>query len=221
MKTAYFKLSNPDYKSEPIEYGFCKKWVTYKISILPAYAIASYTIQGMKTNIDGVISSVESAVNGDTVAIYDVDQLTHMLTPPETTLIINYLGIRDYQCFFPHFENGKLKERAAQFMEEADKTFDEASWLSFVLMAGAVFESYLVDMTGDKKSTFGGLIKKISKNDFFDEDEIKILTEASDARNLVHAGRFEDIYLTRDKAMTVRLALEQFLRKDWCGLKRG
>ncbi len=219
MKTAYFTLSDPTYDGESTRSGFWRKWATYRIPILPAYAIASYTIQGIKTSVDGDVTSVDSDINEDIVTVHGVDQITHMLSPPESTLIINYLGIRDYQAFFPCFEDLSLKARAAEFMEEADKTFDEGVWLSFVLMAGGVLESFLVDLTGDKRSTFGGLITKVKDKEYFSELEMEALHEASSARNIVHAGKYNKPYVSRDKAMTVRLALEQLLRKDWEQIK--
>jgi len=219
MKTAYFTLSNPKFDSERTNVGFEKCWATYQIPILPAYAIASYTIQGLKVTDDGDVSAINSSIMGEVVKVEGLNQLTHMLGPEESTLIINYLGIKDYKCFFPQFENDDLKCRAAEFMEEADKTFDEGSWLSFVLMAGGVLESFLVDITDDKQSTFGNLIKQIEQKHLFSKEEIGVLRDASKARNLVHAGKFKKPYVSRGVAMSVRLTLEQMLRKDWHSIK--
>ena len=220
MKSTIFVLANPDLHSENDEHGFIKSWGNYKVPVLPAYAIQNYTIQGIQLNLDGGTNAIESVIVGDTVVIYGVDDLVLAFNPTEPTLVVNYLGIRDYQPFFPHFENQSLRERAAKFLEEADKTFEESSWLAFAMMAGAVFESLLFDMAGDKRDSFGPLIGKVKKKDIFNSMEIAALETANNARNLVHAGRHGDPYITREKAMTVRVVLEQFLRYDWAEIKR-
>jgi len=104
-------------------------------------------------------------------------------------------------------------------MEEAEKTFEESSWLSFTIMTGSVFESLLVDLTNELKLPFGALINKITSHNLFDAVELETLSFVKEARNLVHAGRYDDAYITRDKAMSVRLPLDEFLRKDWVEIK--
>lgn len=226
MKSAFFKLTNPEYSSETDEHGFYRCWARFRVPVLPAYAILNYTIQGVTSRyngltgeLDGAVDAIESGIVDDVVILYGIDDLTQRLMPTDPTLVINYLGIRDYQKFFPHFENQLLRERAAQFLEEADKTFEEASWLAFAMMAGAVFESLLFDIVGDTRVGFGSLINKIKAAKVFEEMELAALQIACDARNLIHAGRYGDVYITREKAMRVRVVLEQFLRNDWGKIK--
>ncbi len=219
MKSTFFTLSNPTLHREDTEHGFGREYAKYNVSVLPAYAMLSYTIQGMRADLDGTHVGIESAIVDDTVIIYGVNQVTRYLTPSDPTLVIYYLGIRDYQKFFPHFDKQSLRERAAQFLEEADKTFEESSWLAFSMMAGAVFESLLLDVVDDNDATFGRLINRAKDMDVFDSLELSALEIAKEARNMIHAGRHGDPYLTREKAMTVRLVLEQFLRKNWAEIK--
>ena len=219
MKSTYFHLSNPEFHSEAMREGYDRRWATYRVPILPAYAMISYSIQGVRANVDEVTNAIESSILMDEVIIYGIDELLSRVQPSEPILAVNYLGVRSYPCFFPHFGDPDLKARCAQFMEEADQTFEESSWLSFVLMAGGVFEGFLVDLTGNQKATFGQLIAGVEQTDVFDDLELQALRDAAEARNLVHAGRAKDPYVTRERLMDIRLALEQFLRKDWRRIK--
>lgn len=220
MKTANFLLNNPSYKSETSEYGFEKSHAIFKVPILPAYAILNHTIQGVKSNLDGQTTSIESAIVDDTVIVYNVSDFSLRLSPDQPILVVNYLGITDYQNFFPQFKGMSLHERAGLFMEEADKAFDESAWLAFAMMAGAVFESLLYDMVDAEWGSLGPLIEKTEKKGIFDRMEISALQDANAARNLVHANRFKDEYITRKVAMNIRVVLEQFLRYNWTEIKR-
>lgn len=221
MKSTIFVLSNPRFHARLTDLGVDERWATYRVPILPAYAILSYSIQGINAELGGKVLPADTGIVDDTVVVNRLDDLALALTSSQPTLVINYIGIRDYQKFFPHFKGASLKGRAAQFLEEADKTFDDGSWLSFVMMAGAVFESFLVDLTGKGSETLGSLVKKVNSKGLFSDLEVEALAAATEARNLVHAGRHKQPYISRDRAMAVRVALEQFLRKDWGQLKKN
>lgn len=218
LKSAFFKLTNPEYHYSDGE-DRCQ-WATYRIPVLPAYTILSYTVQGINAGSEGGVNLRGNEIVGDTVVIHGMNELATIFGTQDLTLVINYLGINSYEKFFPHFDDDSLRERSAQFLEEADKTFEESSWFAFVMMAGAVFESFLVDMLGDEESTFGLLINKVRELSVFTNREVAALDDAKEARNIIHAGRHDEPYVTREKAMNVRLVLEQFLRSDWLEIKQ-
>jgi hypothetical protein len=128
-------------------------------------------------------------------------------------LAIHYHGIRDFARLFPQVSETALRDRLGQFYEEADITFDRGAWLSFALMAAAVYEGLLGWRLGDPKGNFSDLIKRGVKDGIITELESRILEDARASRNLVHAGRFVEPSVTRLRAMNMRTVLDSLIRK--------
>lgn len=105
-------------------------------------------------------------------------------------------------------------------------TFENGPWLSFALMAGAAYEG-LLDWKVEERSKsdrFSDPIRKAVTESLVDEDEKAVLSIAKDNRNLVHAGRCDEPYVTRGGAMDMRRVLDRVIRKlasDSNGLARS
>jgi hypothetical protein len=128
-------------------------------------------------------------------------------------LVVHYHGIRDFARLFPQVPEPALRDRLGQFYEEADITFDRGAWLSFALMAGAVYEGLLGWRLGQVNGKFSDLIHRGVKDGIITERESRILQDAQESRNLVHAGRFGEPSVTRANAMDMRMVMDTLVRK--------
>lgn len=127
-------------------------------------------------------------------------------------LVINYHGIRDYKLLFPQVTEESLQVRLARFYEEAERVFDTGSWLSFALMASAVYEGLLGWSLDEKNATFSSLIKKAYDAPIVDAGERDVLEAARKTRNLVHASNHEEAWVSRAQAMDMRSVLDKLVR---------
>jgi len=224
MKTAFFELKNPEYLHETDDHGFPKSTAIYRIPTLPAYAISHYTVNIEKIS-DELFSQYHDSYEGEYVHISGLTELDeHRQAYAKPTFQINYLGILDYKKLFPHFRSDSLRERAGQFMEEADKAFDNSAWMSFLMMAGAVVECVLFDLlkkSTASKATFGQLTKDVKNISVLDENDVKTIFGMVEARNLIHAGRYETPFVGRKLAIKTRLTLDNLLKMDWSEMKNG
>jgi len=222
LKTAVFPLVNPEkvnVTKDHLGYGDA----FYKIATLSAYAISSWTLIGNLADLDGVYNSDPMELQEDGVLIRNGYKYIDDFLRPKLSLSINYLGVKDYKCFFPHINNSPLCDRAAQLMEEADQTFETGSWMAFAVVAGGVFECLLYDhVTKNKKlkgkMTLGSLINEAQKMNIFDENLINSIVLAKDARNLVHADNYGKRYVSRSDSMSIKLSLDNILLLDWDNL---
>jgi len=126
-----------------------------------------------------------------------------------TDIAVYYSGIRDYSHLFYWVEEDGLRERLGEFYEEADKAFDNASWLSFALLCGAVFEGVLY-----AKGYRNGLEAKINKavsDSIIDNRTSEIMHKVREFRNLIHAYKYEEPRVTRRDAMDIRSVLDKLL----------
>ncbi len=128
-------------------------------------------------------------------------------------LVVTYYGIRDFRLFFPQVHDQSLKDRLSEFLEESDVTFESGAWLSFALMAGAVYEGLLAWRLGNFDEPFGALIKRACEEGLMDAGEAQILTRARENRNLVHAGKAAEDGVTRARAMDMRRGMTRLIRK--------
>jgi len=183
MKSTHFDLINPIYGGS--EYGevYERSWAKFEVPTLPAYSIINHTIDGTSVNVDAGTFALESEVVGSCVKIPGVDRFKSTFFPSVPVLTIYHFGVRDYSLLFPSIKNDELRIRVGCFMEEADKTFEQGAWLSFVVMACGVFEGVLADIVGDHKSTFGKILKAVEEKGFLDSMEFNALTLAKNLRN--------------------------------------
>ena len=221
MKSTHFVLENPIYRSKLNDSGYEESLVEFKVATLPAYSFTNHSIDGVNMNVDGITTPISSAIVNDRVIIPGVNKLINMLRPSTPVLTVYHFGIKDYSLLFPEIMDSALKTRVGLFMEEADKTFEQEAWLSFVVMAGSVFEGVLSNLIADYGSTFGTLVNKVSELKILDEYEISILKDAVKFRNHVHAGKFKEETAARQDAMNIRVQLDQFIKKDWNEVKNS
>ena len=128
-------------------------------------------------------------------------------------LLIHYHGIRDYSCLFPMVEEQQLKVRLGQFYEEAERTFENGSWLAFALMAAAVYEGLLGWKLKGRATSFAELIASAHERGLIENHEVEILGTAREHRNLVHAARFATPWVQRADAMDMRITMDGLVRK--------
>lgn len=127
-------------------------------------------------------------------------------------LTVHYHGIRDHRLLFPQIRNHDLRSRLAEFYAEADLVFDTGAWLSFTLLASAIYEGLLGWRLNDFRSPFSSLIKAANGAQIIDAAIKRILESAKDARNLVHASKFDAPLGGRHQAMDVRITLDRLIR---------
>jgi hypothetical protein len=128
-------------------------------------------------------------------------------------LVIHYHGIRDYKRLFPMITDLQLRARLGQFYEEAERTFEDGSWLAFALMASAVYEGLLGWKLNSPSLNFASLIDAAEKQGLIQSHEARILHAAREQRNLVHASRCETPWVDRADAMDMRTTMDSLLRK--------
>lgn len=221
MKSTHFVLDNPIYRSEPSNNYYEKCWAEFRVPTLRAYSFTNHSIDGVNMDSEGGTTPISSAIVDDKVLIYGVDKLMNTLRPSSPVLTVYHFGIKDYSLLFPEIEDPALKQRVGLFMEEADKTFEQEAWLSFVVMAGSVFEGILSDLTADHGSTFGKLVSKVDDLQVLDGYVVSVLRDAVKFRNHVHAGRYNEETAIRQDAMNIRVQLDQFIKDDWSEIKKS
>jgi len=182
-------------------------WFCTKIPLLQAYAIeySDYYINGLLEKIEGEDYRIE--INSGEIVYTD----RNYFLGDQHRLVIHYHGIRDYSYLFPKVENDKLRERLGIFYEEAERCFDNSSWLSYSLMCAAVFEGLLYSHY-DKNISYLQLIKKAKNDGLLDDNSINIVESARKMRNLVHANKFSDHYIKREQAYDLRTTMDQLLK---------
>ena len=205
MKSIVFELDINHSKSTYILDGKSNVY-TFHLPLAPAYAIEYYTIH------IGSLSGFPNAENeliGNTLTLslpYTLDD------KDDCRITIFHYGIRDYSLLFPNVSPLDLKNRLGEFYREAEITFDSASWLGFALMCGALFEGILY-FSLKKNNKFIDLISNARAQNIINSEEEKIINKVRDARNLVHANKHQDPYITRLDAMDIKITLDKLLNK--------
>ena len=186
---------------------------TFKVPSLPAYAALHHNVE-YDSSVMGELSGVPHIeVIDDLVHICPVSSL-YLSSNNTGILTMSYSGIRDYALLFPHIKSEGLQQRLGQFAEEAEKAFDACAWMSFVLMAGAVIEGLLVDRFGNNKN-FKTLIQSANKAGVLDVGDLENLQEVREARNRVHAERFDEPFIERLLAMDVYVIYDRLVKRRW------
>ena len=108
----------------------------------------------------------------------------------------------------------KHPHRKDTYYEEAEATFDNGVWLSFALMCGAVYEGLLFAHFG-KDMRFSAMIKKAAETAIIDEDTAKIMDASRALRNLVHASKATDPFVSRLQAMDMRKVMDRLMQQAW------
>lgn len=179
--------------------------VVVKIPTIPAYAIEHSDLivngVGSKTGNFYIIEGDELICVQGTIGVNDV-----------LRIIIHYHGIRDYRLLFPAVSDVGLVDRLANFYEESEKNFNAGAWLSFALMCGAIYEGLLFDKL-NQNVKFQILINDACTNNLIDPHTAAIMHKTRNFRNLVHANRFSDPYVSRADAMDIKTTLDKLIKK--------
>jgi len=177
----------------------------FTIPTLPAFAIEYFTLQFGDLSC---FPSKEESIQNDKLTVcpeYNLDNF-------DSKLVIHYHGIRDYKLLFPFVDNTSLQERLGNFYREAEITFENASWLSFILLCGAIFEGILFSKLGQNKS-FNELISTASQQDLIDTHTESVMNIVRRYRNLVHANKHTEPYVSRADAMDTRITLDKLIKE--------
>ncbi|WP_027858751.1 hypothetical protein [Marinobacterium jannaschii] len=186
----------------------------FRVPTLPAYSILHHHLElGNAVRMED-FSVPDTEIHGDVLRMTPIASTTHYLWEMNATLTISFSGIRDYSLFFPHVENDQLRVRLGQFAEEAEKAFEASAWMSFALMAGAVIEGLLMNQFGRNKR-FKQLIDLSVEEKVISAEDLISLHEVREARNRVHADRFQDPFVGRKLAMDVYVIYDRLLKRRW------
>jgi hypothetical protein len=189
--------------------------IKFPVATLPAYAIeySEFTVRG------GFYEDKE-LVEGQDYLLQDDGVVWKGFFSPKFPgmdcyrLTIHYHGIRDYSLLFPQVSPAELRTRLGSYYEEAETCFDGGAWLSFALMCGAVYEGLLYAQFR-KDWEFRRLIQHANSTMLVDEPTAKIMDDARDLRNLVHANRYATPYVSRKQAMDMRTVMDKLIKRNW------
>ena len=211
MKSAVFDLrfpgDAPDRMKEPD--------VKFPIPTLAAYAIeyAEFTFQGG-------FHEHKALTDGHGITLKPDGIIWHGFFEPNFPgmdwyrLVVHYHGIRDYPLLFPHVPDAQLRERLGKFYEEADTGFDNGLWLSFALMCGALYEGLLYAHFGKSKK-LAEMIELAHAEKIIDDAAARIMHEARELRNLVHADKSPCPFVSRLQAMDMRKVMDRLIQDAW------
>jgi hypothetical protein len=197
------------------EYDTYERVVAVEVPTLSAYAVA-YADFTPPMNMDSGMSvlslGAHFAVDADELKFCSGFSLKFSGIE-SCRLLVHYHGIRDYSRLFPMIMDLPLRIRLGQFYEEAERTFENGSWLGFALMAAAVYEGLLGWKLNAPSSKFARLIETAHQRGLIEDQEVDVLSTAREHRNLVHASRFETPWVQRADAMNMRVTMDGLVRK--------
>lgn len=216
MKSTLFELKYPSDAPDRYE----ESNLILRVPILPAFAI-EFTEFWVPDQLE---KTQKHLVEGEDYSV-DSDKLTWkgfepaiFIRNPIYRLKVYHHGIRDYKLLFPHIEECELKQRLGDFYHEAEIAFENAAWLSFALMCGAVYEGVLFSIINNNKS-FHKLIRDGIRLGVLDKNDSDIMDDTRKIRNIVHANKYERPYVSRLQALDMRTLLDKIIKRDWCSFK--
>ena len=189
--------------------------VTFPIPTLKAYAIeyAEFSFKGGFREHKELTQGRDFELTDDGLVWHD---FFSPLSPDLNyyRLVIHYHGIRDYELLFPQVQEPVLRARLGKYYEEAEATFDNGVWLSFSLMCAAVYEGLLFAHFRFRKDTpFSDMITKAEETAIIDKDTARIMHVARELRNLVHANKAADPFVSRLQAMDMRTVMDRLIQQ--------
>ena len=186
----------------------------------PIPTLKAYAIEYSEFTFKGGFHEHKELTEGRDFELIDDGLIWHGFFPPMQPsldyyrLVIHYHGIRDYGLLFPHVQEQVLRVRLGKYYEEAESTFDNGAWLSFALMCGALYEGLLFAHFG-KDASFSDMIDKAASETIIDEGTAKIMHVTRDLRNLVHASKATDPFVSRLQAMDMRKVMDRLIQQAW------
>lgn len=196
-------------------YDAYERVAAVEVPTLSAYAVEHADFMppsGIDTGLSILSLGADFCVDADEIKFWSGFSLKFS-SIESCRLVIHYHGIRDYSRLFPMVSDVQLRIRLGQFYEEAERTFENGSWLAFALMASAVYEGLLGWKLNSRSEPFAKLIAEAHQRGLIETQEAQILDAAREHRNLVHASRLETPWVQRADAMDMRTTMDGLVRK--------
>lgn len=185
----------------------------FQIDTLPAYAIdhAVLIVNGLHFVVDGNGLSI---IGG--LVIYDPQRGYEIAADDDVRLQIFYVGIRGYDLFFPRIAitDHNRAERLGVYYQEAEACFKQGAWLSFSLMAGAIFEHMLYHKLGGASQpakTLKDVNDEARNKGLISTNDHSVIDTIRNHRNVIHCNRLSDPYISRAEAMDARTLLDRLI----------
>ncbi|WP_374989663.1 DUF4145 domain-containing protein (plasmid) [Priestia megaterium] len=218
MKSTLFTVKSTHFNSiENLPDRKPRHTLSIEIPILPAFSIEYMSFQlGPLSAISPLSEDPDDVrVTGTKISMlsdFSASEIEEIYDGLD--VIIHYRGIRDYSLLFPWITHRNLRKRLGQFYEEAEKCFDQESWLAFSLMCGAVFEGMLYGKLErpTTNNTFHEMITTCKNRGFLNNHQANIMSKVKGLRNLVHANKYNIPYVERRDAMDIRATLDQLIK---------
>lgn len=218
MKSTFFKVNHPYIQTTENSPNDVHDFtLNIEIPILPAFSIEYLSIQLGALSYTYLLSDdPEGAqVSGNkiiTQSDYNASTIEHSYDG--LGIILHYQGIRDYSLLFPWIANKDLRERLGMFYEEAEKCFNQGSWLSFSLMCGALFEGMLYAKLNrpTTNNNFFDMINQCQNTNLLTSNQADIMNNVRKLRNLIHANNFTYQYATRKDATDIKSTMDQLIK---------
>ncbi|QSB09304.1 hypothetical protein [Lysinibacillus fusiformis] len=205
MRSSVFKIKASQIDETRIDETTQLNLWKIHIPILSAYSIEYITEHW--DPLSGVLAN--ECVNGNIIEYQTDFQKAEVA---DLFMIIHYHGIKDYEALFPWIINDNLRKRIATFYEELESNFENGVWLSALLLSGAVLEGILAAKLGKMDKTLNDLITLAKERRLVNESDATLLTEIRKYRNIVHANKYRDEYVTKQKAMDVRSIIDRIIK---------
>lgn len=190
----------------------------FRVPTLSAYAIEHAELV-LPPHVDvGHVEQVEGkdfVIDGDLVRLKApcCDPFLREGVPDSRVrLCIHYHDIRDYELLFPQVTDQTLRKGLALFYEESRLAFEARAWLSFAVMAAAVYEGLLRCRFSKPKGMLLELSRLAHEHKLITDAELHLLDAARRARNLVHLSTQTAGSISRTQALDIRTSLDRLVR---------
>jgi hypothetical protein len=211
MQVTTFRLNNAEY-TEPSNPAFNDGDALFHLPILAAYAVHHSKVEMENAlHVDFGYQQPKYVIDNNCVILKNSDH--GVFSPSTGVLTLYHAGIKDYSLLFPHINNESLRQRLGQFAQEAESAFESQSWMSYVMMVGAVVEGLLFNQFN--KDNFSQLIKLAGESAILDTSEVTVIHEVRKLRNRVHASKHEQPFADRKIAMELNVIYERLLKRQW------
>lgn len=218
MKVTTFNLSDATWYpvGEPPISGVYD--AVFQVPVLSAYAHLNHNVDIHSNEIKGsfgsehAMRSIYSTIKDDLVTVRNVSHI-YKLFDFSGILTVYYSGIIDYGLLFPHVKKKELKVRLGQFAEEAESAFESQSWMSYVLMVGAIVEGILYDKLEYKN--FNKLISTARAIGIITDAEVGQMDEVRRLRNRIHPNKYSEPFANRKIAMELSVTYNRLIKRNW------
>jgi hypothetical protein len=214
MQVTTFRLENAEY-TEPSNPAFNDGDALFHLPILAAYAVHHSKVEMENAlHVDFGYQQPKYVIENDTVRLKNIG--SDMFSPHRGLLTLYHAGIKDYSLLFPHINNESLRQRLGQFAQEAESAFESQSWMSYVMMVGAVVEGLLFNQFNQSnKHNFTKLIKLAEESGILNTSDVTVIDEVRKLRNRVHASKHKQAFADRKIAMELNVIYERLLKRQW------